>query len=403
MSGMGKVFKEGWHPKSREGGKESWRGDFKGINQVAGWMGKGKDKDSEREEHVSRPLSTLKDPSAFGPPPKHVKYHGAAALPNETTPDRRGLGAPLSQEQIDYQKEQEQAEIQAQEQEAQKPAPPPLPYRANRTGVDPSVLPPPPVRRMGSPAEPSVPTNTRPKPSVPPRIPPRTNSTPVSHPPSPPPAYSPSAAETPSDPYINQAATSRLAQSGFSVPALGIGNGGNQWQSPGASPAPTGSVGQAPLNELQSRFSQMRTNSQREAPSPPPARGTYASEQSQSPAPASDTRSAQSTVNDFREKHSDKIDAGKQKLSGLNEKYGISQRVNGFFDDKKSSQGNSGPPPPLPRHPKAVQPPPSASSESLGQRKAPPPPPPKKSGMRSTPVPASAPTPPPIPLGTKPR
>lgn len=28
------MFKEGWHPKGKNGGKESWRGDFKGINQV---------------------------------------------------------------------------------------------------------------------------------------------------------------------------------------------------------------------------------------------------------------------------------------------------------------------------------------------------------------------------------
>lgn len=34
MSGLRGVIKEGWHPKGREGGKESWRGDFKGINQV---------------------------------------------------------------------------------------------------------------------------------------------------------------------------------------------------------------------------------------------------------------------------------------------------------------------------------------------------------------------------------
>jgi hypothetical protein len=27
-------MKDGWHPKGRDGGKESWRGDFKGINQV---------------------------------------------------------------------------------------------------------------------------------------------------------------------------------------------------------------------------------------------------------------------------------------------------------------------------------------------------------------------------------
>lgn len=27
-------MKGGWHPQGKEGGKESWRGDFKGINQV---------------------------------------------------------------------------------------------------------------------------------------------------------------------------------------------------------------------------------------------------------------------------------------------------------------------------------------------------------------------------------
>lgn len=32
MSGFS--LKEGWHPKGKDGKKESWRGDFKGINQV---------------------------------------------------------------------------------------------------------------------------------------------------------------------------------------------------------------------------------------------------------------------------------------------------------------------------------------------------------------------------------
>jgi hypothetical protein len=36
MSGFSNVMKGGWHPKGKEGGKESWRGDFKGINQVVG-------------------------------------------------------------------------------------------------------------------------------------------------------------------------------------------------------------------------------------------------------------------------------------------------------------------------------------------------------------------------------
>ena len=30
-------MKGGWHPKGKDGGKESWRGDFKGINQVV-WI-----------------------------------------------------------------------------------------------------------------------------------------------------------------------------------------------------------------------------------------------------------------------------------------------------------------------------------------------------------------------------
>ena len=84
MSGFKDIAKGGWHPKGKDGkSTESWRGDFKGINQVAGWMGKGKDPHQQAEEHTSRPLSTLKDPSAFGPPPKNVNYHGGAALPNQ--------------------------------------------------------------------------------------------------------------------------------------------------------------------------------------------------------------------------------------------------------------------------------------------------------------------------------
>lgn len=34
MSGLKDLAKGGWHPKGKDGGKESWRGDFKGINQI---------------------------------------------------------------------------------------------------------------------------------------------------------------------------------------------------------------------------------------------------------------------------------------------------------------------------------------------------------------------------------
>jgi hypothetical protein len=34
MSGFRNTMKGGWHPEGKDGAKESWRGDFKGLNQV---------------------------------------------------------------------------------------------------------------------------------------------------------------------------------------------------------------------------------------------------------------------------------------------------------------------------------------------------------------------------------
>ncbi|ODM21925.1 hypothetical protein SI65_02769 [Aspergillus cristatus] len=320
MSDFRTIMKEGWHPKARDGGKESWRSDFKGINQVAGWMGKGKDSSSEKSEHTSTPLSSLKDPASFGPPPKHVKYHGPSALPNETTPDRSGLDAPLRQEQI-YQQQQHQAEIEAREAEEQaaeeeRRAAPPAPYRVNTTGLRTDHLPPPP-KRVGSSISGSSASsgnsNSRPPPSLPPRLPPRTNSTPVQSPP----AYSPipqPGLGPASEGYVNQGATSRLANAGVSVPALGVGGENQDRQS-------TASPGGAPVNELQSRFSQMRTGSSysRPAPPPPPGRGT--STPAQDNPPASGSGGVRSTISNFRDQHADKIDAGKQKMSNFREQH----------------------------------------------------------------------------------
>ncbi|GAQ10306.1 hypothetical protein ALT_7627 [Aspergillus lentulus] len=396
MSGLRGTFKEGWHPKGKSGGKESWRGDFKGINQVAGWMGKGKDRDSEQEQHVSRPLSSLKDPSAFGPPPKHIAVHGPGAVPNQMTPDRRGLGAPLSQEEIQHAQARQQEQNRAEEAEPQRPAGPPLPYRVNTTGINTDNLPPPPARRMHSPASSVSSASSRPVPSVPPRIPPRMNSTPQSQPATPPPAYSPS--EPASEGLLNQGAVSRLSNAGISVPALGIGHDRNS-----PSNATGGVVGQASVNELQARFSQMRT----------------ASSQSPSQAPSSPVRgsttthpesSATSTVNNLRQRHNDKLQAGKERVQDLNDKYKITQRFNNFVDEKRSANtsisSNQFRPPPTPPHSNRSQPASdSVETDALSRRKAPPPPPPKKAAMRSAPVNApspSSPAPPPLPLSTKP-
>ncbi|CAI7638228.1 unnamed protein product [Penicillium manginii] len=320
MSGLSNVIKGGWNSDGKGGKKESWRNDSrasKGINQVAGWMGKGKDtNESDRSDHVSRPLSSLKDPASFAPPPKHINYHGAAALPNQTTPDRSGIGAPLTQTQVNEQNAHQEQAIAAEEEAAAKPKPPPVPYRVNTTGLSTENLPPPPVRRLDSPS-PGSSTNTaatsKPKPSLPPRVPPR-NLPSQSQGDTPPPAYSP-VAPPPSDGYINQEATSRLASAGVSVPALGIGEENGQLQG-------HTTTGDAPVNELQSRFSNMQTGpTSRAAPPPPPAR-------------PSTLQSAQA----FKDKHQDKIDMGKQKLSGA------ASGARKFVDDHRSPSATSASP-----------------------------------------------------------
>ncbi|OOQ86459.1 hypothetical protein PEBR_21450 [Penicillium brasilianum] len=409
MSGFKNVMQGGWHPKGKEGKKESWRGDFKGINQVAGWMGKGKDPSDDASEHVSQPLSSLKDPSSFGPPPKHIHYHGAAALPNETTPDRRGIGAPLSQNQIAEQNAHRQQAVQEEEEAAQNPPAPPIPYRVNTTGLSTNNLPPPPVRRLDSPnsgssasASAPAPASAKPRPQLPPRVPPR-NATPETHSPSPPPAYN--ATPPPAlHGYVNQQATSCLASAGVSVPALGIG------EANASSPASSGAQG-ANVNELQSRFSQMRTNSGSASPQSP----------ARTPIPSANREDALPPPLTFRERHADKIDMGKEKWGG------VTSRFNTFVEDRKfSANANKRiPRPPGPNSPSSsstvINARPSAVAENPTQstgnstleaqaqrKKAPPPPPPKRADIRAAPVNASPTssasyTPPPVPLNTKPR
>ncbi|KAL1997945.1 hypothetical protein VTN02DRAFT_372 [Thermoascus thermophilus] len=384
MSGLRGVFKDGWHPKGREGGRESWRGDFKGLNQVTAWVGGGKDKDTnDRSQHVSRPLSSLKDPASFGPPPKHIHYHGPGAAADRTTAERRGLGAPLSQEQIRQQQEaQRQAQAEAEEENA-KPAPPPRPYRVDTTGLSTSNLPPPPTRTVRPSAE-SVAPQPKPKPSLPPRLPPRTNSG-LSQSATPPPAYSEVQNPGPDQGGLNPDAVSRLGQAGVSVPGLGIGG-----RSAGA---PAGADTDAPVNELQARLSQMSTQP------PPPARRT--------PPNVGNDASSVAPASGFRQRHGDQIEAGMNKIRGLNEKYGITKRFNSFVEDHRSpasaAPGPGEQPPPQPPRPQAERTGSAADRAALNKRKPPPPPPPrKKPEMQSPSVRARA-SPPPLPLDTKPR
>ena len=371
-------------------------------------MGKGKTSSSDSaSEHVSRPLTTLKDPTLFGPPPKNVNYHGGAALPNEITPHRGGWGAPLSETEIKAAEQKvhaPSAEEEREEEEKAKPAAPPLPYRADRTGLKTNHLPLPPVHRavaQQSTSQPAAIPRASPKarPSVPPRLPSRKESSDVvSSVPyaQPPPTYDAAVEHTsPAEGGLNQNAVSRLGKAGISVPGFGIGES-NPWKTertssntsiPKAMPAPQ-------VNELQSRFARMNSGSPK--PETVPVDGTtfvqkqaaFKTAQDFHRDPSSvtlaDAQGAASTANNFRQRHQEQISASAQKANTWNKKFNVTGRVNNFLEKQVS---------PTTEQPPAVQSPAPAASD-LSNRKPPPPPAPRK--------PAGFHAPPPVPLGTKP-
>ncbi|KAF4634424.1 hypothetical protein G7Y89_g3687 [Cudoniella acicularis] len=360
MSGLKEIAKGGWHPKGKDGkSKESWRGDFKGVNQVAGWMGKGKDPNAEAHEHVSRPLSTLKDPAAFGPPPKNVNFYGDAPLPNQVTPDTSGVGRPLSREKI-------AAEDRAEEVEATKPKPPPVPYRADTTDLSTTHLPPPPGRRDGADGRtPLVAPKPKPKPpGLPPRLPPRQSSNTASS--------SPSTAD-PHKGILNQGYLDRLGAAGVSVPGFGIGDTKrkpplpppSQTSSP-SSPTTPSQVHDSQLNELQSRFSHLS------AKSPKPQGATEGTTFAQKQA-------ALKTAASFREDPSS-VSLSDAKLAA----------------NKVGAYGGIGnPQSPKPSSPPSVQcEAPQSPLSGLGKKKPAPPPPMRRVAQDA---------PPPIPLSSKPK
>lgn len=421
MSGFRGMMKDGWHPKGKDGSsKESWRGDFKGINQVAGWMGKGKDPHAEdRAEHVSRPLSSLKDPSSFGPPPRRVGTEGqpVGSPSSPAAPARRGLGAALSPDQTPQQPNQ-------LDEEQDGPARPPLPYRANRTGINTDNLPPPPVRRTDSPLHAAAPSPSRP--NLPPRLPARNAAS--NSPSPPPPPYS----ESDSSIQTNRDSVSRLENAGVSVPALGIG----RRDSDQSVPAQRSMNNQ--VNELQSRFARMSTpgsqtpqdgqsptestrtrNSSVEQLPPPTRRDTYNNDNYSTTAARRDSRSAAPLpTNNFRQRSNEHIETGKQKLAAFNQKHRITERIHAYFEEQPAEtparQASGGVAPPPPPHPNLSRQGSNVDMEALNRRKAPPPPPPaKKASLKSTPVSnggnnngnanSNDSAPPPLPLGTKPR
>ncbi|KAI0390035.1 hypothetical protein F5Y17DRAFT_446502 [Xylariaceae sp. FL0594] len=263
MSGGGwkDIVKNGWHPE-KDGSSLK--------DQVKGLVGRG-EKSAAREDYVAPPISSLRDPSSFAPPPKHRAAYGPTsahapvsrtASPSSsisyTSTQSPPVGAPGVTSQA-YVPAQPYHGQQAQDDE-DLPPPEPKPYRVDTTGLSTAHLPPPPGRRDGADGRPPRPPTAHsltpaptPKPMVPPTLPPRL-----------PPR---SGDSTPNlsvheigQGQLNQGAIDRLGAVGISVPDLGIG-AGRTTQSPASAPA------LSQVDELQAHFARMggpspeRTNS----------------------------------------------------------------------------------------------------------------------------------------------
>lgn len=364
-------------------------------------MGKGKDPHTshpQAQEHQSRPLASLKDPEAFGPPPKNVKYHGGAAIPDAITPDRRGLGAPLGAEAVRATQEKAESERRAAPGTIQKPATPPVPYRVDTSGVSTSSSKPP-VQRIdheGQASSASASPTRKPKPSLPPRLPPR-QATPTLSPSSPPPTYTSATQTQPkSVGYLNQGALSRLGFAAVSVPGLNIG-GQTQSSAPTQDqpePRPRDSAsspagGQKPtLNELHSRFSGLSTKSS--TPETPPQGTTLAQKQAAlktassfrndpSSVSFSDAKATAATANNFRARDGDQVAAGWKSANALNSKYDVAGKARGLTGNPAATEQGAMP--------------------SDVENRKPPPPPPKRVNPGNT----QGASPPPIPLASKPK
>lgn len=288
------------------------------------------------------------------------------------------------------------------------------------------MLPAPPTRAVteGMTESPS----TKPKPKLPPRLPPRQNSNSMQQTStSPPPPYSPVTQSQ--SPPTSQSAAGRLGNAGVKVPGFNIGSSAapnpdpSQQQNPWRD-QPSSATSPSSMSGLQSRFGGMKM-----AASPPPSQpgsanggGTsFAQKQAalrtanafhNDPGSVSmaDAKATAFTANNFRERHGEQVASGWKAGNSINKKYGIADKVSGYTGATTAgSQQN---------------PPASSAAEWAGQntaqnsgttggragfgqaetsavggfKKAPPPPPPVQG--RDT---GSLSSPPPVPLGSKPR
>ncbi|KAI1376704.1 hypothetical protein F4677DRAFT_445025 [Hypoxylon crocopeplum] len=344
------IVKKGWRPEK----------DGTGIrNQVKGLINRGDNSSSGPSNHTAAPISTLRDPSSFGPPPRHVALSGNVAPAAVQSP------APVAQQ---YQPQPSQTYgAQQHQQQIEEPPAEPRPYRANTTGLSTSHLPPPPARRdspdrrdQAPPPPPYSAARQGGPPSLPPRLPPRSGNASPAQTPSP---VSPGSSQPAG--YLNQGAIDRLGTAGISVPGLGIGVGGNPPPPPPArSPAaaPTPGTTWAEKRAALKTASNFRND---------PSSVSFA-----------DARAAAGTAHSFQQRHGDQVASGFETANGLGQRFGSS-------NDGAEYNGQEASTSPM-----------AQIAGVIGKKKPPPPPPAKKPQLSRTGSGGGA--PPPIPTATRP-
>lgn len=359
--------------------------------------------------YTPMPISSLRDPASFAPPPKRTGTAGRA--PPGTDPAGGSAYASPAAQQPEPQPEEERPE--------------PQPYRRDTTGLSTSHLPPPPGRRDGANGKPPAPAVAgrppamKPKPSLPPRLPPRQTEHVDEYTPAAPPPYSVEAQPPAHQGILNQGAMNRLGAAGVSVPGFGIAPSPSpplpSRRQAGAPPPPVSPQKPAPsqLGELQSRFAKFTTSSsQNETPQPADATQgtTWAQKQAAlktassfrngpSSVSFSDARAAASTANNFRERHGAQVASGLQSANNLNNKYGVTDKAGAVA---AYGVGNTAPAQsPIPARDQINGMNLDGHAHSVAAKKAPPPPPKKRPDLVGTQQ--SSGPPPPIPMSSKPK
>ncbi|RPB03371.1 hypothetical protein L873DRAFT_1787150 [Choiromyces venosus 120613-1] len=331
---------------------------------MAGWMGKPGSSGSAENSINPRPISALRDPASFGPPPK------------------RDPNAPLPSSRVE-------------DDESQEPKrPPPVPFRMNTTGLITESLPLPPKRSDQPPSD-----DGRKPPAIPPRLPPRREPS------------LPSPKEVDETGGLNLSAIGRLGKAGISVPGFNT--------APKSSSTPP--IGQRPQEITNPRDG--GTSFAEKKAAIKTANSFYKNPMSVN---ASDAKAALKTGRNFQQRHGDQVAAGYKKAEemGLHEK-SKSQgggHVQGYADllsmrgsPSASSTGDVPPriltPPPVRARPSPslpIRPSGHNIQEIKGamspttKKKPPPPLPPKKKPAVLPPRGSMSPAPPPIPVDSRP-